>query len=180
METVQQQIMNPEKAKTKTLRRKRVFVDGDIDPQEKNNLIQGFNEELSKLYSYFPSVLSWKLGQEEVESCSLNSAIACMLEGSSVPFSQLACQIYEKLKERGGVTLTSIQRDVHFIGSRLNYGINSGNPNFLEDSSESCLWCWEVIILFCYFHHCFLTFLLHLSIYNYSFEGEGYEIATET
>lgn len=137
--------MDPERASMKPLKRKRVFVDPDIGPKEKKDLINGFCDELTKLFEYFHSVLAWKLGNEEAECCSVNSAIACMLEGSNLPFSKLSCEIYERLKERDGVTLGSVQRDLHFIGSRLNYGIDNGNPNLLEDLSESCLWCWEVI-----------------------------------
>ncbi|CAA7400388.1 unnamed protein product [Spirodela intermedia] len=136
--------MDRERASMKPLKRKRVFVDPDIGPKEKKNLINGFCDELTKLFEYFHSVLAWKLGQEEAECCSINSAIACMLEGSHLPFSKLSCEIYEKVKESDGVSLGSVQRDLHFIGSRLNYGIDNGNPNLLEDLSESCLWCWEV------------------------------------
>ncbi|XP_078441182.1 chromatin assembly factor-1 (FASCIATA1) (FAS1) [Wolffia australiana] len=144
METVQQEMSVPEKGTMKPLKRKRVSVGTDIDQEEKKTLIEGFHDEISKLYGYFQNFLAWKVGNEESEFKYVNSAIACMLEGSRLPYSKLACEIFEKLKEKNGVTLASVQRDINFIGSRLNYGVNNGSPNLLEDLSDSCLWCWEV------------------------------------
>ncbi|MQL95352.1 hypothetical protein Taro_028017 [Colocasia esculenta] len=133
----------PEKATKKPVKRKRVSIGTNVSPKEKAALINALDDELRDLFKYFNGVLARKLGQEEGE-CTINSAMACMLEGSTLPFSMLADEIYDKLKAREGIALASVQRDLHFIGCRLNYGVDSGNPNLLEDQSESSLWCWEV------------------------------------
>uniref|UniRef100_A0A1D1XWI5 Chromatin assembly factor 1 subunit A n=1 Tax=Anthurium amnicola TaxID=1678845 RepID=A0A1D1XWI5_9ARAE len=133
-----------EKVLKRSWKRRRVSGDMNVISTDKECLINAFRKEIDELFKFFNASLGWKLGSVDEKCCSINSAMACMLEGSSLSFSQLSNEIYEKLRAREMVTLASVQRDMQFISSRLNYGMDSGNQNFLEDESESCLWCWEV------------------------------------
>ncbi|MQL76201.1 hypothetical protein Taro_008566 [Colocasia esculenta] len=128
----------------RSLKRRRVSADMIANPTEKENLINALEKETCELFKYFNEVLVWELGAVDEKCGSVSSGIACMLEGSNLPFSRLANEIYEKLKPNETITLASVRRDGHFIGSRLSYGIDSGNTDFFEDESESSLWCWEV------------------------------------
>lgn len=133
-----------ERSVKKSLKRKRALFDEDLSGEEKESVIGGYRQEIDGLFRYFKDVLVQKAHLDETGCCSSNSLIACLLEESSLPFSKLVDEIYEKLKLKEGVTLASVRSSVLFVGQRSMYGIGNADADVLEDNSESCLWCWEV------------------------------------
>ncbi|KAK9138649.1 hypothetical protein Sjap_009243 [Stephania japonica] len=52
-----------------------------------------------------------------------------------------------KGKGRDGVSLASVRNTVIVVGQRKAYGVANPDADSLEDDSEKCLWCWEVMDL---------------------------------
>ncbi|KAG6516883.1 hypothetical protein ZIOFF_020256 [Zingiber officinale] len=124
----------------KNLKRKR--IDGEMI-HNNESLITQCQQELDELVDYFKEFSGLKLQLDDVNSFSNNSMIAFLLEERNLPFSNLAEEIYEKLKEREAVTLASVRCTLLSIGQRVMYGITSPDTDVLEDKSDLCLWCWE-------------------------------------
>ncbi|KAJ0972257.1 hypothetical protein J5N97_020216 [Dioscorea zingiberensis] len=124
------------------LKRKRVSVEGNLAAEDAESLARECHRELNDLFEYYKefSAIRMKL---EVEVSSNNHMIACLLEESNLPFSKLVEEIYEKLKGREGITLASVKTNILYVGQRMIYGISKNEADVLEDTSESCLWCWE-------------------------------------
>jgi len=38
-----------------------------------------------------------------------------------------------------------VKSSLLFVGQRMMYGVPNADADILEDHSDSCLWCWEVI-----------------------------------
>lgn len=133
-----------------SLKRKRAPTDGNAAGKDKESLVAECRRELDELFGYYREVSAGKLHLGEGVSPYLNSAVACLIEESSLPFSKLAEEVYEKLKAREGnqgITLASVRSAVLFVGQRMMYGIPNADADVLEDESESCLWCWEVMFI---------------------------------
>ncbi|XP_020593515.1 chromatin assembly factor 1 subunit FAS1 [Phalaenopsis equestris] len=131
--------------KTQRKRKKACMESGVI--HEKNlAFIKECQHELDGLFEFYKEVSSCKLQLDEGHFTSLNSAVACMLEESSLSFSALVEEIYGKMKAKEGnqgATLASIRSAVLFVGQRVMYGVVNEDVDVLEDVSEKCLWCWE-------------------------------------
>lgn len=123
----------------KNLKRKR--IDGEMI-HNKESLRTQCQQELDELVDYYKEFSGLKLQLDDA-NCFSNNSIALLLEERNLPFSRLADEIYEKLKEREAVTLASVRSTLLSIGQRVMYGISSPDTDVLEDESDSCLWCWE-------------------------------------
>ncbi|KAF5182699.1 Chromatin assembly factor 1 subunit fas1, partial [Thalictrum thalictroides] len=117
-----------------------------LENEDKETRINELKKELDGLFKYFKEVSCEKVQLEESSissPCPLNSVIACLLEESKLPYSNLVEKIYDKVKDREGITLASVRASVLSVGERSMYGIANADANVLEDTSENCLWCWE-------------------------------------
>lgn len=132
------------KGSGKPTKRKRVLADVNVISSDRDSLVTECRRELDSLFEYYKELASRILNLEEGVFSSDKSLIACLLEESSLPYSKLVEVIYEKLKGKEGVSLTSVRGAILSIGERKQYGIENAEADVLEDESESCLWCWEV------------------------------------
>ncbi|PIA29636.1 hypothetical protein AQUCO_05800036v1 [Aquilegia coerulea] len=118
-----------------------------LENENKETRINELKKELDGLFKYFKEVSCEKVKLEETSTssspCTLNSVIACLLEESELPYSNLVEKIYDKVKDREGITLASVRASVLSVGQRSMYGIANADADILEDTSENCLWCWE-------------------------------------
>lgn len=143
-------------------KRKKACMDMNFTCEDKLAFINECLQELDGLFEFYKEISSCKLHLEEGHFNSLNSAVACMLEESSLSFSALVEEIYGRMKAKEGspgATLASIRSAVLFVGQRILYGMVIEDVDVLEDVSDKCLWCWEVI----YFK--ILTLLLFFASY---------------
>ncbi|KAK8964526.1 Chromatin assembly factor 1 subunit FSM [Platanthera guangdongensis] len=132
-----------------TQKKRKRAIDRNFNGDYKQSLIKECQNELDGLFEFYKEVSSYKLHLEEGEFPSMNSAVACMLEESRLSFSALVDEIYNKMKAKDGspgVTLASVRSAVLFVGQRMMYGIVNEDVDVLEDESEKCLWCWEVMV----------------------------------
>lgn len=144
---VTQDVKEGEKGKKKSLKRKRNFlINVNDDDFNKHSVLCQCQKELDSLFLYFKDSLVPKLNLEDCDGCSNNQSIACLMEGSNLSLLKLAEEIFTKIGMREGVTVEMVRRELPFVGSRVKYGVDNGNLNLGEDESETCLWCWEVII----------------------------------
>ncbi|KAA8538818.1 hypothetical protein F0562_025509 [Nyssa sinensis] len=127
----------------KSLKRKRASLLESLSPEERAARIDALGAELNSLFTYYREVLDQKVNLDLGECGSSNSTIACLLEESILPLSKLVDGIYEKMKAKESITLTSVKSSVLFIGQRSFYGVPHADADVLEDETESCLWCWE-------------------------------------
>ncbi|KAM0946519.1 putative chromatin assembly factor 1 subunit A [Dioscorea sansibarensis] len=124
------------------LKRKRVSIEGNLAAEDVESLVGQCHHELDDLFEYHKEFSSIKMNLEAQVS-SNNHMIACLLEESNLSFSKLVEEIYEKLKGREGITLASVRTNILYVGQRMVYGISKNEADVLEDTSDSCLWCWE-------------------------------------
>lgn len=134
---------NSDKSGGKLMKRKRASVDGNALSIDKASLVTECRRELNYLFEYYKELSGQILKMEEGASSSNNSLIACLLEESNLSYSKLVEVIYEKLKEKEGISLAFVRGAVLSVGQRMPYGIANAEADVLEDESESCLWCWE-------------------------------------
>jgi chromatin assembly factor 1 subunit A len=124
-------------------------------PEEKQAQIETLEKELEGLFAYYRGVLAQKV-VIDLKQCggSRNVVVAALMEESELPLSKLVDEIYEKLNcevANGGIVLAEgvnsalVKSSVLFAGQRMMYGIPNADADILEDHSDSCLWCWEVI-----------------------------------
>ncbi|KAH7685087.1 Chromatin assembly factor 1 subunit A protein [Dioscorea alata] len=135
---------NPESAKMVKglLKRKRVSIEGNLAAEDMESLGRQCRRELDDLFEYYKEFSAIQMNLE-AEVSSNNHMIACLLEESNLSFSKLVEEIYEKLKGREGITLASVKTSILYVGQRMIYGISKNEADVLEDTSDSCLWCWE-------------------------------------
>ncbi|XP_074321185.1 chromatin assembly factor 1 subunit FAS1-like [Silene latifolia] len=127
-----------------SMKRKRVQT--QLTLEEKELRLKTLNDELNSLFNYFNEVLNSDITSSLClfkDNVNLNAAIAVLLEEKRCSYSKLANEIYEKMKDRDGVTVASVKASVLFVGQRISYGVANGDADVLEDESDSCLWCWE-------------------------------------
>uniref|UniRef100_A0A7N0TBS5 Chromatin assembly factor 1 subunit FAS1 n=1 Tax=Kalanchoe fedtschenkoi TaxID=63787 RepID=A0A7N0TBS5_KALFE len=127
----------------KVMKRKRV---GCTSAEEREVVVGGLEEEMEGLFRYYKEVLGTKVEGMELDRCGTSSGlIACLLEESELPMSKLVEYVFEKLKEREGVSVTmaTVKSSVVLLGQRMAYGIVNEDADVLEDETASCLWCWE-------------------------------------
>ncbi|KAF5943336.1 hypothetical protein HYC85_017413 [Camellia sinensis] len=110
------------------------------------------------LFKYYKEVLDDKINLDLNECGLSNSAIAYLLEETTLSLSKLVDQIYEKMRARESgsasrfsTTVASVKSTVLFISQRSLYGVPNADADILEDETESCLWCWEISDLFCFY-----------------------------
>ncbi|OMO57564.1 Chromatin assembly factor 1 subunit A [Corchorus capsularis] len=135
----------------KTHKRKRAsWVSEALSCEQREAQIKGLEQEIEGLFGYYKEVMDRKsgFGMDSdlglVESGSLNSAVAVLMEESPLPLSRLVEAIHEKLKDRmGNVSLAAVKSAVLFVGQRVKYGLGNEDADILEDDSHSALWCWE-------------------------------------
>ncbi|XP_068664781.1 chromatin assembly factor 1 subunit FAS1-like [Aristolochia californica] len=135
-----------EKLDKKSSKRKRSSMDEIIGQEEREALVSDYRREIESLYAYYGEISSQKIRLEAgtgLSTNSCNAVVASLLEESSLPFSTLVEEIYEKMKTTEGATLASLRSSVLFVGQRSMYGIANADADVLEDNSVSCLWCWE-------------------------------------
>lgn len=129
-------------------KRKSACMDRNFTFEDRLAFIKECQQELDGLFEFYKVVSSCKLHLEEGQFTSMNSVVAFMLEESSLSFSALVEEIYGKMKAKEGnssATLASIRSAVLLVGQRVMYGVVNEDVDVLEDVSENCLWCWEVM-----------------------------------
>lgn len=124
--------------------------DENLTSEEKEIQISSLNQELKGLFEYFREVMNQNKKSDLFsgfnECPSVNSMVALLMEEMSLPLSKLVDEIYSKLKEKiETVTMVAVKSAVVSVGQRVSYGVINANADVLEDDTESCLWCWEVI-----------------------------------
>ncbi|OMO82542.1 Chromatin assembly factor 1 subunit A [Corchorus olitorius] len=110
----------------KTQKRKRAsWVSEALSGEQREAQIKGLEQEMEGLFGYYREVMDQKsgFGMDSdlglVESGSLNSAVAVLMEESPLPLSRLVEAIHEKLKDRmGNVSLAAVKSAVLFVGQR--------------------------------------------------------------
>jgi chromatin assembly factor 1 subunit A len=125
----------------KKLKRKRQSLSLDL-LNDKEALKVEYQQEMKGLFEFYKEVSGWSVNLDS--PANANSLIACLLEERVVSFSRLAGEIYEKVKEREGMSLASVKSSVLFLGQRVMYGVSQADADVLEDECHTCLWCWEV------------------------------------
>jgi len=124
----------------------------NLTSEEKESQISSLNLEMKGLFDYFREVMD-KSKRTDLfsgfsECSSLNSMVALLMEEMSLPLSKLVDEIYLNLKEKiESVTMVAVKSAVVSVGQRVSYGVLNVDADVLEDDSESCLWCWEVILV---------------------------------
>lgn len=115
---------------------------------DKDSYIQNLRNELDGLYLYFNEVMEQNKNMGlNIEGCcsSVDSMMACLLEGSNLPLSKLVDEIFLKVKERYcNVGIASVRSFVLLNAQRSLYGVSVKDVDVFEDDSRDCLWCWEV------------------------------------
>lgn len=138
---------NVEDPPKKTLKRKRPW--SILTQEGKQNKIKGLNEETQGLIGYYKEMITnQRLSMDMSECCSsLNGSVAVLMEESELPLSKLVDQIFVKLEKKGkmGFNLAAVKSAVLFVGQRIMYGVPNLDADVLEDDTEACLWCWEVM-----------------------------------
>lgn len=129
----------------KPVKRKRVSLDDNVFSKDKETLVAECQRELDSLFEYYKELSAQKLNLEEGLCTSNNSLVAGLLEESNLSYAKLVEAIYEKLKGKEGITLAIIRSAILSVGQRISYGNSNAEADLLEDESEACLWCWEVI-----------------------------------
>lgn len=141
----------------KAVKRKRACL--VLSTEEKESQIKSLNEEIQGLFRYFHEMITSQRLSVDLTTCggSLNASVAALMEESSLPLSKLVEEIHLKLKETENVVLTSVavKSAVVSIGQRVMYGVPNVDVDVLEDHTQACLWCWEVITLQVIFIHCY-------------------------
>ncbi|KAL2941401.1 Chromatin assembly factor 1 subunit FAS1 [Bienertia sinuspersici] len=123
----------------------------ELTLEERDSRLKSLNEELESLFRYFNEVLSVDVGLSShlvnvFSGNNTDSMIALLLVEKRSSCSKLVAEIYEKVKERNdGVTIASVKKSVLYVGQRIAYGVPNADADVLEDETESCLWCWEII-----------------------------------
>lgn len=112
--------------------------------------VNALRVEMEGLFKYYKEVSDDKINLDLSECGSSNSAIAYLLEETTLSLSKLVDHIYEKMRARESgsasgfsTTVASVKSTVLFIGQRSLYGVPNADADILEDETESCLWCWE-------------------------------------
>lgn len=124
-----------------------------LSKEEKDSQLGALHKELNELYKYYNEVLEENKKIMNLDLCStmsFNSLIGCLLEGSSLPLSQLVDEIVKRRDT--SLTVAHVKSSVLLVGKRSFYGLLNVDADVLEDDSDSCLWCWEVIFVFLYPH----------------------------
>jgi chromatin assembly factor 1 subunit A len=127
-------------------------------PEEKQAHIETLEKELEGLFRYYRVVMSEKV-VVDLKQCggSRNAVVAALMEESELPLSKLVDEIHGKINSEvanGGIVLAEavnsalVKSSVLIVGQRMMYGVPNADADILEDHSDSCLWCWEVILLF--------------------------------
>lgn len=133
----------------KCSKRKRTSWVDSLSKQDRDSYIQKLRNELDGLYLYFNEVMEQDKNMGfNIQGCSIDSMMACLLEGSNLPLSKLVDEIFEKVKERDcSVGIASVRSFVLLNAQRSLYGLSVEDVDVLEDDSRDCLWCWEVRFL---------------------------------
>lgn len=138
--------------KTKKRKRSSKGPEG-LGVEEKVAKIDFFRKELDGLFGYYKEVMG-RRGCLDLEQCGndVKSVIGALMEESGLPLSKLVEEVFQKVKNGndvfGDVTLATVKKIVLLVGQREMYGVPNADADVLEDESESCLWCWEVWVLF--------------------------------
>ncbi|KAJ1700614.1 hypothetical protein LUZ63_000393 [Rhynchospora breviuscula] len=133
-----------EKAPQKKLKRKRQSLSLNL-LNNKEALILEHQRELEGLFAFYKEVSGLVVHLDY--PVNTNSFIAGFLEERAVSFSKLAGEIFEKFKDKEGMSLASVKSSVLLLGQRVMYGTSKADADVLEDESDSCLWCWELFPL---------------------------------
>lgn len=122
----------------------------NLTTEEKEAQISSLNREMKGLFEYFREVMDENkrtdLFSRFSDCSSVNLMVALLMEEMSLPLSKLVDEIFLRLKEKiESVTLVAVKSAVVSVGQRVSYGVLNADADVLEDDTESCLWCWEVI-----------------------------------
>lgn len=149
------QKMNSQERPKKTRKRKRASLSLEsFGTEEKLAQIEALRKELDGLFGYYKEMMGRVVGLD-VKQCghSCNAVVGALIEEKGLPLSKLVDEIYDEVKGNGvcgSVTAASVKNTVLLVGQRIMYGVSNADADVLEDDSDSCLWCWEVM-RFCFF-----------------------------
>jgi chromatin assembly factor 1 subunit A len=150
------QEMNGQDRPRKPQKRKRAsLAQVPPKPEDKAAQIEALRVELDGLFRYYKELKEKRVVFDLGMCSSVNAVVVALMEESELPLSKLVEEIHEKAKG-SGVTVASVKSSVLFVGQRVMYGVPNAEADVLEDESEVCLWCWEVIVwVFSSFFVCF-------------------------
>lgn len=138
----------------------------NLSSEEKAARVESLRKELEGLFGYYREVMGEKVIIEVSECGPRNAVIAALMEESELPLSRLVDEIYNKLKGSTlvveSVTCASVKSSVLSVGQRMAYGVLNSEADVLEDHSESCFWCWEVMFFFFFGLILYFVYLLWL------------------
>lgn len=145
--------MNSQERPKKTQKRKRAtLVLKSLGTEEKIAQIEALRKELDGLFGYYNEMMGQAVGLD-VKQCghSCNAVVGVLIEEKRLPLSKLVDEIYDEVKGNGvcgSVTVASVKNTVLLVGQRIMYGASNADADVLEDDSDSCLWCWEVMTFY--------------------------------
>ena len=128
----------------KTQKRKRVSLCSEtLKPEEKAAQMEDLRLELDGLFKYYEEMKEKKVFFDVGMCSSSSSTVAVLMEESELPLSKLVEEIHQKLKD--GMSAANVKNSVLKVGQRVMYGVPNVEADVLEDQSQTCLWCWEVM-----------------------------------
>lgn len=120
---------------------------------EREARIESLRKELEGLFEYYKEVMEKKVVDLEMVAAKGANAVvvAALMEERDLPLSKLVEEIHGEAKAMGVcgeglLTVAAVKSTVLFVGQRMMYGVPNADADVLEDESDSCLWCWEVIL----------------------------------
>lgn len=151
----------------RTQKRKRTRLEPEImSEDQKEARIGALRDELEALFRYYKEAMCEKVDLGgTVRQTAVNAVVAALMEERDAPLSDLVNQVYAETKAIGicqDLNMAAVKTAVLFVGQRVSYGVPNPDADVLEDQSESCLWCWEVIISF---DVCVFLFRIHIFLF---------------
>ena len=157
--------MNGQDGPKKTQKRKRASLVPEIlGTEDKEARIGALRDELEALVVYYREAMAEKVDLEAAKQCggaNANAVVAAMMEERDLALSKLVDEIFGDAKAVcDGLTPAAVKSAVLAVGQRMMYGVPNADADVLEDQSDSCLWCWEVIFRFdnLFFYYCIFFF----------------------
>lgn len=128
----------------KTQKRKRVCLCSEtLKPEQKAAQMEDLRLELDGLFKYYKEMKEKKVLFDVGMCSSSSSTVVVLMEESELPLSKLVEEIHQKLKD--GMSAATVKNSVLKVGQRVMYGVPNVEADVLEDQSQTCLWCWEVM-----------------------------------
>ncbi|BAT83803.1 hypothetical protein VIGAN_04102800 [Vigna angularis var. angularis] len=126
---------------------------------EEKKEVESLEKELADLFGYYKEFMAEKVEVDLSSQWSgsrdyVEDLVAFMLNESNLPLSKLVDEIYDRLNREvhngtivvtKRVTYASVRAMVVNEGMRTSFGLPKAGADVWEDTTESCLWCWEAI-----------------------------------